>query len=158
MAVAIPDSHRDLLVKPIHGVLTTMMPDGQPQSSIVWADYDGVHLLINTTLEREKGRNMRANPKVTLLVIDPENGSRWIEVRGRVVEMTEDGAEAHADKLTQLYTGKQHFYGDIYPVGQKQKETRVIVKIKPVKVSLDAIFRAADQAKIAGNRVVEREN
>ena len=117
-----------------------MMPDGQPQSSIVWADYDGTYVLINTTLERQKGRNMRANPKVALLVIDPKDVSRWIEVRGNVVEIRRAGAEAHADKLTQRYTGKQRFYGDIYLVEQRQKETRVIVTIEPIKVSLDAIF------------------
>lgn len=104
-------------------------------------DYDGRHLLINTTLERQKGCNLCRNPKVTLLVIDPHNSSRWIEVRGRVVEISQDCAEIHADKLTRRYTGKQQFYGDIYPVTQKQKETRVIVKIEPVKVSLDAIFK-----------------
>lgn len=141
MAVPIPDTHRDLLVGPIHGVFSTMMPDGQPQSSVVWVDYDGTHVLINTTLERQKGRNMCANPKVALLVIDSKDGSRWIEVRGRVVEIQREGAEAHADKLTQRYTGKQRFYGDIYPVEQKQKETRVIVTIEPIKVSLDAIFK-----------------
>jgi PPOX class probable F420-dependent enzyme len=141
MAVPIPDTHRDLLVEPVHGVLSTMMPDGQPQSSLVWVDYDGTYLLINTTLERQKGQNMLANPKVALLVIDPKDGSRWIEVRGNIVEIQLEGAEAHADKLTQQYTGKQRFYGDIYPVEQKQKETRVIVKIEPTKVSLDAIFR-----------------
>jgi PPOX class probable F420-dependent enzyme len=141
MAVPIPDTHRDLLVEPIHGILSTMMLDGQPHSSLVWVDYDGTYVLINTTLERQKGRNMRANPKVTLLVIDPKDGSRWIEVRGKVVEIRREGAEAHADKLTQRYTGKQRFYGDIYPVEQKQKETRVIVKIEPIKVSLDAIFK-----------------
>ena len=140
MAIPIPDTHRDLLVGAAHGVLSTMMPDGQPQSSIVWVDYDGACVLINTTLERQKGRNMRANPKVALLVIDPQNSSRWIEVRGRVVEIQCEGAEAHADKLTQRYTGKQRFYGDIYPVEQKHRETRVIVKIEPIKVSLDAIF------------------
>jgi PPOX class probable F420-dependent enzyme len=140
MAVPIPDTHRDLLIGPVYGVLSTMMPDGQPQSSVVWVDYDGACVLINTTLERQKGRNMRANPKVALLVIDPQNGSRWIEVRGRVVEIQCEGAEAHADKLTQRYTGKQRFYGDIYPVEQKQKETRVIVKIEPIKIALDAIF------------------
>jgi PPOX class probable F420-dependent enzyme len=133
-----------------------MMPDGQPQSSIVWVDYDGVHLLISTTLERQKGRNMCANPKVTVLVIDPKNVARWIEVRGRVAEITEQGAEAHTDRLTQLYTGKQHFYGDIYPVEQKQNETRVIVKIEPVKVSLDAIFSTADQTKMRATKVIER--
>ena len=65
---------------------------------------------------------------------------RGTEHRG-VVEIRREGAEAHADKLTQLYTGKQRFYGDIYPVEQKQKETRVIVKIEPIRVALDAIFK-----------------
>jgi PPOX class probable F420-dependent enzyme len=141
MAIPIPETHRDLLVKPVHGVLSTIMPDGQPQSSMVWIDYDGTFVLINTTLERQKGRNMRANPKVALLVIDPQDGSRWIEVRGNVVEIQREGAEAHADTLTQRYTGKQRFYGDVYPVEQKQKESRVIVTIEPIKVSLDAIFK-----------------
>jgi len=141
MPVPIPESHRDLLCQPVHGVLTTMMPDGQPQSSVVWVDYDGCYVRINTTLERQKGRNMQANSKVTLLVIDPANTSRWIEVRGRVIEMTADGAADHADMLTRRYTGKQHFYGDIYPVGQQTKETRVIVRIMPTKVTVDAIFK-----------------
>lgn len=141
MGEPIPESHCDLLVEAVHGVLTTVMPDGQPQNSIVWADYDGQYVLVNTTLERQKGRNIRANPRVTLLVIDPRDGSRWIEVRGTVVEMTAENAEAHADRLTRLYTGKRHFYGDIYPVEQRERETRVIVKILPLKVAVDAIFR-----------------
>jgi len=142
LSTRIPDTHVDLLQKPIHGVLTTLMPDGQPQSSIVWVDYDGKSICINTTLERQKGRNMRANPSVTVLVMDPENGSRWIEIRGVVIALTVDGAEPHADKLTQQYTGKLHFYGDVYPVEQKLKETRVIAQIRPVKVTLDAIFNS----------------
>jgi PPOX class probable F420-dependent enzyme len=141
MAVYIPATHRDLLVSPIHGVLSTLMPDGQPQSSMVWVDYDGTSILINTTLERQKGRNMCANPMVALLVIDPQDDSRWIEVRGRVVEITREGAEAHADALTRRYSDKGHFYGDIYPVEQREQETRVIVKIEPIKVSLNAIFK-----------------
>lgn len=125
----------------MHGVLTTMMPDGSPQSSIVWVDSDGEFVLLNTTLERQKGRNMRTNPKVTILVIDPKDSSRWLEVRGRVTEMTTNGAEVHADKLTRRYTHKQHFYGGIYPARQKEKETRVIVKVEPIKVSMDAVFK-----------------
>ena len=140
-AVSIPASHRDLLQGTTHGVLTTMLPDGAPQSSIVWVDYDGECVLVNSTLERQKGRNMQANPKVTLLVIDPGDDGRWIEVRGLVRALVTDGAEAHADKLTARYTGKRHFYGDIYPVEQKHKETRVIARIEPVHVSLDAIFK-----------------
>jgi PPOX class probable F420-dependent enzyme len=141
MTVTIPDSHRDLLEQPLHAVLTTMMADGTPQSSLVWVDYDGEFVLVNTTLERQKGRNMAANPKVSLLIIDPKNMSRWIEIRGKVIKMTPENAEPHADRLTARYTGKQHFYGDIYPVEQKQKESRVIVFIEPVKISFDAIFK-----------------
>jgi PPOX class probable F420-dependent enzyme len=142
MPSTIPDTHVELLQTPVHGVLTTIMPDGTPQSSIIWVDYDGECVLINTTLERQKGRNMRVNPKVTVLVIDPNDSSRWVEVRGQVKEITPEGAEAHADKLTQRYChNKKHFYGDIYPVEQKQKETRVIVKILPVRICLDAIFK-----------------
>lgn len=142
MPVSIPASHLDLLTRPVHGVLTTVMPDGAPQCSLVWVDTDGEHVLINTTLERQKGRNMRANPKVTLLVIDPNDSGRWVEVRGHVHEITCEGAEAHADSLTRRYCpNKRHFYGDVFPVEQKQKETRVIVKIQPVKVCCDAVFR-----------------
>jgi PPOX class probable F420-dependent enzyme len=142
MLIPIPNSHIDLFQNPVHGVLTTLMPDGMPQSSIVWVDYDGEHVLINTTLERQKGRNMQLTPKVTVLVIDPNDSSRWIEVRGQVRELTCEGAEAHADKLTQRYCpGKQYFYRDIYPPEQKEKETRVIARIQPLKVSMDAIFK-----------------
>ncbi len=142
MKTSIPDSHVDLLQRGVHGVLATMMPDGAPQSSIVWTDYDGEYILINTTLERQKGRNMQRNPKVTLLVIDPQNSSRWVEVRGIVRELTTEGAEAHADKLTQRYCpNKQCFYRDVYPPEQKYKETRVIARIEPIKVAMDAIFK-----------------
>ena len=72
MRNTIPNTHIDLFQNPVHGVLTTLMPDGMPQSSIVWVDYDGENVLINTTLERQKGRNMQLNPKVTVLVIDPK--------------------------------------------------------------------------------------
>lgn len=142
MRNTIPNTHTDLFQRPVHGVLTTLMPDGTPQSSIVWVDYDGENVLINTTLERQKGRNMRMNPKVTVLVIDSNDSSRWVEVRGHVLELTCEGAEAHADKLTQRYCpDKQYFYRDIYPPAQKEKETRVIARIQPIKVSMDAIFR-----------------
>ena len=142
MTIQVPESHQDLLLQPINGVLTTMMPDGQPQMSIVWVDFDGEDVLINTTLERQKGKNMQANPKVNVLVIDPKNDTRFLEVRGEVVEITQVGAIAHADKQTQAYSNhkQQHFYGDVYPQEQQEKETRVIVKISPKKVTTNAIF------------------
>jgi PPOX class probable F420-dependent enzyme len=141
MTIHLPATHADLFARPVHGVLTTLMPDGSPQSSIVWVDYDGEHVLINTTLERQKGRNLCARPRATVLVIDPGDSSRWIEVRGRVAALTPEGAEAHADTLTRRYTAKGRFYGDIYPEEQRLKETRVIARIEPLKVSVDAIFR-----------------
>ena len=142
MSAIIPESHQDLLLQPVDGVLTTMMPDGQPQMSLVWSDFDDKHVLINTTLERQKVKNMRANPKVNVLVVDPHNGARFLEVRGEVVEITPEGAISHADKQTQAYSdnAKQHFYGDIYPLEQQEKETRVIVKILPNRVTTNAIF------------------
>jgi PPOX class probable F420-dependent enzyme len=138
--VAIPTSHLDLLARPVFGVLSTMMSNGQPQSSLVWVDYDGTYVLINTTLERQKTRNILAEPRVTLLVVDPANTSRFIEVRGRVDKITIEDAIIHANKLTRRYTGKAYFYGDIYPVERQRHETRVIVKICPLKVTLDAFF------------------
>jgi PPOX class probable F420-dependent enzyme len=142
MTAQIPESHRDLLRQPINGVLTTMMPDGQPQMSMVWVDFDGERVLINTALERQKVKNMQANPKVNVLVIDPKDGSRYLEVRGEVAEITQVGAIAHADKQTQAYSNnkKQRFYGDIYPQEQQERETRVIVKILPKKITANAIF------------------
>ncbi len=142
MTTTIPESHVDLLIKPVNGVLTTLMPDGQPQMSIVWADYDGQYILINTTLERQKGKNMVANPKVNILMIDPKNSDRYLEVRGEVTEIIQEGAIAHADKQTEAYSNgtQKRFYGDIHPAEQQEKETRVIVKIRPKKVNTDAIF------------------
>ena len=138
--LTIPSSHRNLLDEAYHAVLTTMMPDGQPQSSIVWCDYDGEYVLVNTTRERQKSKNMLANPKVTLVVIDPADNSRWIEIRGEV-EITEAGALEHIDAITRRFTHKQHFYGDVKPLEQRGRETRIIAKIKPIKITLDAIHK-----------------
>lgn len=142
MQTTIPESHQNLLLAGHYGVLTTMMADGQPQMSMVWVDYDGRNVLINTTLERQKAQNMLANPKVNVLAIDPQNGTRFLEVRGEVTEITEKGAIAHVDKQARLYSNdkQQRFYGDIYPAEQQEKETRVIVKISPQKVTTDAAF------------------
>jgi PPOX class probable F420-dependent enzyme len=92
---AIPEADRDLLEGRIYAVLATVMPDGQPQSTVVWCDYDGTHVLINTMRGFRKEKNMRANPRVTLLAYDQCNPLRSLEVRGTVVEMTETGALAH---------------------------------------------------------------
>lgn len=138
MSLPVPDSHLDLLTRPIHGVLTTMMADGQPHSSLVWCDYDGVCARVNTTRQREKGRNMLANPKASLLVVDPQNTARYLEIRGEV-ELVEEGALDHLDQLTRRYTRHPHYYGYIYPVEQQARETRITCRIHATKITLDAI-------------------
>ena len=125
---------------PIPAVLTTLMPDGQPQSSLMWCDFDGQCARINTTAERRKGRNMRADPRVTLLIVDPDDTSRYIEIRGRV-ELTQEGAIAHLDELTRQYTDHPRFYGYVYPVEQEAQETRLMGRIVATKITLDAIHR-----------------
>ncbi|MFN8497400.1 MAG: PPOX class F420-dependent oxidoreductase [Anaerolineae bacterium] len=140
MSLPIPASHLDLLTRPIHGVLTTMMPDGQPQSSLVWCDYDGACARINTTAERQKGRNMLRNPKVTLLIVDPNDTARYLEIRGEV-ELVQDGAIAHLDEITRQYTPHPQFYGYVYPVEQQGCETRLMGRIHATKLTMDAIHK-----------------
>jgi len=134
----IPASHLDLLTRPICGVLTTMAADGQPQSSLVWVDFDGECARANTTLERQKGRNLLANPKVSLLVVDPDNTARFIQIRGDA-ELVTGGALEHLDALTRKYTRHPRYYGWIYPVEQQPQETRVICRIHARRITLDAI-------------------
>ena len=121
-AVGIPASHRDLLERPICGVLTTLGPTGQPESSLVWVDTDGDSARVNTTLERRKGRNT----------------ARFIQIRGTAV-LVHDGAVEHLDALTLAYTGRPSYYGGIYPEAQRLRETRVIVRIRASRITLDAI-------------------
>jgi PPOX class probable F420-dependent enzyme len=115
-----------------------MGADGQPQSSVVWVDIDGESAVVNTTLERQKGRNLLADPKVSLLVVDPENTSRYVQIRGDA-ELVTEGALDHMDRITRKYTSHPAYYGYIYPVEQRARETRVICRIHPRRVTLDAI-------------------
>ena len=140
MTVPIPASHLDLLTRPVHGVLTTLMPDGRPQSCLMWCDTDGECARINTTAERQKGRNMRRDPRVTLLLIDPEDTTRFMEIRGEV-ELAEEGAVEHLDALTRRFTAHPQFYGYVYPRQQRARETRLMSRIRATRITLDAIHR-----------------
>ena len=137
-SVAIPSSHVDLLERPIVGVFTTMGRRGQPQSSLVWVDHDGEMARINTTLERQKGRNLLANPRVSLLVVDPGDTGRFIQIRGDA-ELSTAGALDHLDVLTRRYTEHPRFYGFVHPLSQQDRETRVTCRIHARRITLDAI-------------------
>ena len=138
MNASIPASHADLLTRPIPGVLTTMMPDGQPQSCLVWCDFDGECARVHTSRERQKGRNMLVNPKVSLLIVDPDNTGRFLQIRGDA-ELIEDGALEQLDEITRQYTRHPCYYGYVFPLEKKEQETRVICRIHARRVTLDAI-------------------
>jgi PPOX class probable F420-dependent enzyme len=131
-------THLDLFSRPVIAVLTTLDRDGQPQSSLVWADHDGACARFNTTLERQKGRNLLADRRASLLVVDPDNTGRFIQVRGEV-ELVEDGAIDHLDGLTRRFTRHPRFYGHVYPVERQARETRVIGRIHARRITVDAI-------------------
>lgn len=134
----VPPSHLDLFAAPIVGVLTTLMPDGQPHSCLVWVDYDGQCARVNTTLERRSGRNIQANPAVSLLVVDPDNTGRYIALRG-AAELVFEGAIHHLDALARKYTRRPQFYGYVYPREQRDRENRVTVRLHAKRITTDAI-------------------
>jgi PPOX class probable F420-dependent enzyme len=138
--VAIPVSHLDLLTKPICGVFTTLGADGRPRSSLVWVDTDGECARVNTTLQRQKGRDLLADPKVSLLIVDPDDTSRFLQVRGDA-ELVTDGALEHLDSLTRQYTRHPRYYGFIYPIEKQGLETRVVCRIHARRITTDAIHR-----------------
>jgi PPOX class probable F420-dependent enzyme len=112
---------------PFVGVATTLRPDGSPHSTIVWVDTEDGTVSFNTARGRAKERHLNADPRLSLLVVDPENSYRWVSVSGRA-ELTEEGADAQIDKLAKKYLGQ-----DEYP-WRKPEETRVKVRITPEKV------------------------
>ena len=136
--IAVPASHLDLFTRPVCGVLTTMGRDGHPQSSLVWIDYDGRCARVNTTLERQKGRNLLSNARVTLLVVDPRDSGRFVQLRGDA-ELVTAGAIEHLDELTRKYTTHPRFYGYVYSAKHQARETRVICRIHARRITLDAI-------------------
>jgi PPOX class probable F420-dependent enzyme len=129
MAEKIPEEFKDLFGKVAYANIATVMPDGSPQVTPVWFDYDGNYLRVNSAKGRVKDNNMRRNKNVALSIQDPDNAYRYLAVRGKVDEITEEGADAHIDSLAKKYLGK-----DKYPF-RGSGEVRVIYKIRPEKVS-----------------------
>ena len=136
----IPASHRDLVDCPPVAALTTLAADGSPQTSVVWCDFDGECVRVNTMRGFAKERNMRRDPRVTLLCYDPRQDLRYLEVRGTVIEMTEDGAGRHLDQLATRYAGRPiRYFGECIPARFAETEIPVLCRIRPDHVvTLDA--------------------
>jgi len=120
--------YRDIFDKKTFCYVATVGKDGTPQVTPVWCECDGTHVVFNTARGRVKDANLARNPKITLAASDPDNPYRYVQVKGRVAEVTEQGADAHIDKMAKKYLGK-----DTYP-GRKPGEVRMIVKVVPERV------------------------
>lgn len=129
MTTNIPDSHIDLLTtKKAFANLATTMADGTPQVTPVWVDWDGTHVVINSAKGRVKDKNLETRPDVAVSISDPENPYRYLGIRGKIVEITEAGADAHIDAMAKKYMDK-----DSYPF-RTPTEVRRIYKILPSSV------------------------
>src|SRR6476659_8980355 len=123
MASVIPAQYLDLFQKRAFANLATLMPDGTPQVTPVWVDWDGTHVLINSARGRQKDKNMQRNAAVSMSILDPDNPYRYLDVLVNDDEITENGADDHIDKMAKKYMGK-----DKYPY-RRPGEQRVIFKI-----------------------------
>lgn len=131
MANLIPESLGDLLLDETRAFLylATTMPDGTPQVTPVWFNMDGEFILINSAKGRVKDRNMRLNPNVALAISDPKDPYRYMQIRGRVVEITEQSARQHIDQLSKKYTGQERY------TAASPDEQRVMYRIKPENIN-----------------------
>jgi len=131
-AGAIPAEYMDLFQKPTFAHLATLMPDGTPHVTSVWVDYDGRHILVNSTRGRQKDRNIENRREVAIEIPDPENPNRYLAVRGPVVAITEEGADAHLNQLARRYLNREEYPASMRLPG----EVRRIYKILPKKVTV----------------------
>ena len=137
MPATISSGFHKLLQEPAYCQLATLMPDGSPQNTQVWVDTDGEHILINTAQGRQKERNVQRDPRVAVNVVDPTNAWRIAMVRGRVVEVTTDGADELIDQLAKKYLNEE-----TYPF-RRPREVRVTLKILPDKINEIGLEEAA---------------
>ena len=129
MAALIPETHKDLLEKAAFASLATLMPDGSPQVSPVWCDVDGEFIRVNTARGRVKDRNMTRDARVALAISDPANPYRYLGIRGRVVEITEKGADASIDALAKKYLGKDKYPFSKPEIGRASCRERVCLAV-----------------------------
>jgi PPOX class probable F420-dependent enzyme len=129
--IEIPAAYMDLLTqKTAFANLATIMKDGSPQVTPVWFDYTNGHVRVNTAKGRVKARNLQEGVRVALAILDPDNPYRYLQIRGQVVRVTEEGASAHIDSLAKKYLGK-----DKYPFSQPG-EVRIRYEIEPLAVQV----------------------
>ncbi len=124
-----PEDYADLFERPLLATLATIMPDGSPQATPLWFDYDGRYIRINSARGRAKDRNMRRESRVALVIVDDGNPYRYVQIRGRVVQIIEgDVAREHINQLSRRYTGQDWKL-------MRPDEVRVMYIIEPEHIS-----------------------
>ena len=123
MTSSFPETYLDLFQKKSFGAFTTLMPDGSPQTTPVWVDYQDGDIWVNSALGRQKDKNVRRDPRVAVTIIDADNPYRYVEIRGTVKEITQSGADPHINAMAKKYLDQ-----DTYPFRQPG-EQRVLYKI-----------------------------
>lgn len=123
----ISDEHARLFLEANYAVVATLRPDGSPQQTAVWIDWDGRHVVFNITETRKKFDFLREDPRASVFVFDGDDRYKWISVSGRVVELTTEGAEDHIDKLSRKYRGRAY--------SLRPDEQRVVARLKPERVT-----------------------
>jgi PPOX class probable F420-dependent enzyme len=126
------DKARTFLEQPFVGEVTTLRPDGSPHTTVVWVDVDTDEVIFNTAVGRAKERYLRRDPRVSLIVVDPQNSYRWVSVSG-TAELSTDGADDEIDRLAKKYLGK-----DEYP-WRSADEQRINVRIRPEHVDVSGL-------------------
>jgi PPOX class probable F420-dependent enzyme len=121
------DNERAFLENPFVGVVTTLQPDGAPQSTVVWVDVDDDGVSVNTAHGRVKPRNLARDPRISLVVIDPHDAYRWFKLAGTAT-LVDDGADAQIDRLSKKYTGREVY------ASRQPGEQRVSVRITPDRI------------------------
>jgi PPOX class probable F420-dependent enzyme len=127
--VPLPEDLLALLRQPSLCYVATSMADGSPQVTQTWVDTDGEHVLINSVQDHVKVKNLARDPRVAVAISDPSTPSRYVQVRGRVVDITTEGAVAHIERLAQRYLGRP------YPWYGGRDQVRVILTIAPETIS-----------------------
>ncbi len=132
MAVALPDDVKQYVDDPrVFATLATILPDGQPHLTVVWVKRDGDDLLVSTTLDRQQGKNMVKDPRVTLIISAPDNPYLYAEIRG-TVSLTPDPARELPDELSRKYTGQDYL---TFNPASVNDGARLIARITPAKVT-----------------------
>ena len=129
MPVQLTDAQKKFLTDKNFAHIATINKDGSPQVTPVWVELDGIHVIVNSEITRRKVRNLKRDPRVSLSVQDDANPYQYIEIRGRVTEITDKGGDAGIDKLAKKYMGV-----DKYPLN-KPGDVRVVIKIVPEHVA-----------------------